>query len=93
MIVIFAALLAGALGNVVQRAWFGPTGTERQRAAALVKAQQTNDTAEADRLLAAGAVDVGPREMAFTMVPFVGVLAGYGIYLLVTRPRRPHWPA
>ena len=92
MIAIFAALLAGAAGNIVQRAWFGPTATERQRAVAMAQAEKANDTAEAERILAAGAVDVGPREMAFTMVPFVLVIGGYAAYALARRPRRPHWP-
>jgi hypothetical protein len=92
MLAVFLALLAGAGGNVVERYTFGPTKIEKERAAAIVAAERTGDTATAERLLAAGAVDVAPREMAFTMLPFVGVLAGYVAYVVIVRRPRGQPP-
>jgi hypothetical protein len=93
MIALFAALLAGALGNIVERAVYGATESERQRAAALADAQRNGDAVAAERVLAANAVDVGPREMAFTMLPFILVLGGYAGYVVVTRRRSEQHPA
>jgi hypothetical protein len=90
MIVLVAALVAGVAGNIAQRQLYGPTATERAAAAKIEAARKAQDQAAFDRATKDAAVDIGPREFLWTMIPplLIGVVGGLVLYR-----RWPHEPA
>lgn len=89
MFVLVAAVLSGAIGNVLQRQIYGPTERERAQQAKIEAAAAARDQAAFDRATKEAAVDIGPREFAWTFgPPFVIFVVGG---LLIWR-RWPHGP-
>ena len=84
---IVIALLAGAVGNIASRQVFGPTRTELLHRAAVDAAVRSKDQVQYERAAGAAAVDIAPREMAFTMGPFIAVLGGYALVIALRRRR------
>ena len=69
MIVLVAALVAGVIGNIAQRQIYGPTAAERADQAKIAAAAKARDQAAYDRATKEAAVDNGPREFLWTVIP------------------------
>jgi len=82
MIVLVAALVAGVIGNIAQRQIYGPTAAERADQAKIAAAAKARDQAAYDRATKEAAVDIGPREFLWTVIPplLIGIVGGYLIY-------------
>lgn len=82
LIVLVAALLAGMIGNVAQRQIYGPTAAERADKAKIDAAVKAKDQDAYARASQNAAVDIGPREFLWTVVPplLIGLVGGYVIY-------------
>jgi hypothetical protein len=85
--VLLLAVFAGVAGNVAQRKIYGPTERERAANARIEAARAAQDLAAFERAKKEAAVDIGPREFAWTVVPPL-VIGGIGVLWL-----RRRWPA
>jgi hypothetical protein len=82
MLVLVAAVLSGAIGNILQRQIYGPTTRERATAARISAAIKAGDQAAYDRASKDAAVDIGTREFLWTIIPplAIGLVGGLLIY-------------
>ena len=82
MLVLVGAILAGAIGNILERQIYGPTPRERATAARISAAIKAGDQAAYDRASKDAAVDIGTREFLWTIIPplTIGLVGGLLIY-------------
>jgi hypothetical protein len=82
MLVLVAAVVAGALGNILERQIYGPTLREKATAARISAAIKAGDKAAYDRASKDAAVDIGAREFLWTIIPplAIGLVGGLLIY-------------
>jgi hypothetical protein len=87
MLVLVAAVVAGALGNVIERQIYGPTARERATAARIEAAAKARDQAAFDRATKEAAVEIGPREFLWTVIPPLTILLVGGLLIYRRWPR------
>ena len=82
MLVLVGAILAGGIGNILERQLYGPTLRERATAARISAAIKAGDQSAYDRASKDAAVDIGTREFLWTIIPpfTIGLLGGLLIY-------------
>jgi hypothetical protein len=82
MLVLVAAILAGGIGNIVQRQIYGPTLQERATVARMEAAIKARDQAAYDRASKDNAVDISTREFLWTIIPplAIGLVGSLLIY-------------
>lgn len=82
MLVLVAAIVAGALGNILERQIYGPTLREQATAARISAAVKAGDKTAYDRASKDAAVDIGTREFLWTIIPpiAIGLVGGLLIY-------------
>ncbi len=82
MLVIVGAILAGGIGNIVERQIYGPTLRERATAARVTAAVKAGDRAAYDRASKDQAVDIGTREFLWTIIPplAIGLVGSLLVY-------------
>ena len=82
MLVLVGAILAGGIGNIMERQIYGPTLRERATAARISAAIKAGDQAAYDRASKDAAVDIGAREFLWTIIPplTIGLVGGLLIY-------------
>ncbi len=82
MLVLVAAIVAGALGNILERQIYGPTLREQATAARISAAVKAGDKSAYDRASKDAAVDIGTREFLWTIIPpiAIGLVGGLLIY-------------
>ena len=87
MLVLVAAVVAGALGNILERQIYGPTARERATAARIDAAVKAGDQAAFDRASKEAAVEIGPREFLWTIVPPLTIILVGGLVIYRRWPR------
>ncbi len=87
MFVLVAAVLAGGIGNILQRQIYGPTARERATAARIEAAAKSRDQAAFDRATKEAAVEIGPREFLWTVVPPLTIVLVGGLLIYRRWPR------
>ena len=82
MLVLVAAVVAGAIGNILERQIYGPTPASAPRQARIAAAIKAGDQAAYDRASKDAAVDIGTREFLWTIIPpvTIGLVGGLLIY-------------
>jgi hypothetical protein len=82
LLVLVAAIVAGGVGNILERQIYGPTLRERATAARISAAIKAGDQAAYDRASKDAAVDIGTREFLWTITPplVIGLVGGLLLY-------------
>ncbi len=87
LLVLVAAVVAGALGNILERQIYGPTARERATQARMAAAIKAGDQAAYDRASKEAAVDIGAREFLWTVIPPVTIVLVGGLLIYRRWPR------